>query len=449
MGCAFLDTEAGKLKNILYELFCAAFLFVFLFAQTERMLLGPGPVVFSAIIGVVLGAFLLRTLRAFGFTLLPGAICFALISLPLTVFGLYLLGVYLYLLIAVASLTLIFLHSYYGFWRSFALVSMTVFAVPIVLIKPVLTGKIDPGCPFTPEAVLEAGGKIVSPIRAENLLCGAEADSFLALSPNDAELSLRLLSGERLAAIPISKGAGCDLGGGGALAFAWDKISGQGITLDARSGKVLQQVDLSDYACIPQSTITANLHLRTLVLCAKNGRVLFFDTLRGLPLNETEQVAKVPFAVAMNQRLDRAYTSDLFGKKISEIDIETMGVLRQVEVGFSQTDIAVSEDGSTVFIALPLLGSIVAYSAVTWEEQYWLTAPKGVTHLALDDQGNRLFASAFLSGDLYVIDLDDPEIPKKYELVSSILDMIFCEKSGLLFYSTPCEIFYIDPSKLN
>lgn len=412
------------------------------------MLLGPGPVVFSAILGTVLGAYLIRSSRSFGYTLLPATICFALICLPFTIFGLYLLGIYLYLLVALVSVAFIFLHFLYGFWRSFALVVFALFALPIAMIQPVLSGKIDPGCPFSPEVVLTAGGKIASPIRAENLICGAESDSFLALSPNAEELSLWLLSGERLVTIPITKDAKCDIGGGGALAFAWDKGSGQGITLDARSGKVLQQVDLSDYSCIPQSTTIASLHLRTLVLCSKNGRILFFDTLRGLPLNETEQIAKVPFAVTMNQRLDRAYASDLFGKKISEIDIETMGVLRQIEIGFSQTDIAVSEDGSTVFIALPLSSSIAAYNAVSWEEQFRLPAPKGVTRLALDNQGNRIFAAAFLTGDLYVIDLDDPENPMKYDLVSTVLDMIYCEKSGLLFYSTPCEIFYIDPLKL-
>jgi DNA-binding beta-propeller fold protein YncE len=172
------------------------------------------------------------------------------------------------------------------------------------------------------------------------------------------------------------------------------------------------------------------------------------DTLRGQLLYESKSLATLPFTIRVNPVLDRVYVTDLFSPEVKEFDIAMMSVQRKIRVGVSQSDIAVSKDGATLYIARPLHGRIDEIDAVTLRNKRSFAAPRGVTRLALDKTGLRLFAVAFATGKLFAIDLREPKNTRKIDLHSQVRDMIYCPDSDLIYYSTPCAIFYLTPGSL-
>jgi len=438
----------NRKKLFLFDIICVVFFAFFIFVRTKVNIYDSLPLVVGSGILLLLGLIYFFIKRNPGFSTVFPTLFITIISLPMAGIGLLLLGPYMWFGIIASVVVMFFLCFVFGFWRGIFLGVMAASAVFILLINPILSGALGANCPYVPEAVRSTGGIVIEDHGAGALVCGDEPGVILAASPQKGQISLNSISLGEIMAVNFSPGAPKVLGKGQSLAVAYDGSKKTVSVLDVKYLSEYQKIELTEYECRPGSITVSRLYMRTLMTCVDSGKVQFLDTIRGFPIHETDRIISLPYGVKMNQALDRAYLSDLFGSNVVELDIETMSPVRAIKIGYSQTDMAVSEKGDLIYIARPFSSTVDVINSRSRDRITSLKAPLGVTKIALDDKGQRLFAVAFATGKLHVIDLNNPENYKEASLGSQVRDMTYCPNSDLIFYSTYCSVYYLDPGRL-
>lgn len=100
-----------------------------------------------------------------------------------------------------------------------------------------------------------------------------------------------------------------------------------------------------------------------------------------------------------------------------------------------------------MYVARPLQGRVDVFDLHTSERVNEFPAPRGVTRISIDDRGKRLFAAAYATGHVYIVDLTGNTEPLVMNLNAQITDLAYCTESDLVFYATRCSIKYFDPAR--
>ncbi|MBZ0274483.1 hypothetical protein K8I61_20795 [bacterium] len=174
------------------------------------------------------------------------------------------------------------------------------------------------------------------------------------------------------------------------------------------------------------------------ILCAEGRSLLFPKAGR-----DVEEIARRPSGMAINNLIERAYVTDLFGVSAVEVDLATLAPLRKIPTGVSSAGVAVSSDGLTLFIGRPIGGTVDVFDAVTLKYRRSLPVMRGVGIVRVDASGRYVFAASPWRGSVAVYDTKSDRMLGPYPVGRPIRDMVYCELTRQLYVSMPCGVRYL------
>ena len=443
-----MNGKPGKYRLLVFDGICAAAVFVLTYAQIQTQIAGRIPLTVIIFIGLMTGIFLSSKLQSFGFLFPALALLLSAFTLPLVVMGVVIAGDQIWIVISASLVALIVGMLLFRMLRALAMTVIVFATVAVLLIPLVISGRVGEGCATETPVIDQAGGRIVNSNDIHELACSPDAGKILAAHRDIARISQYDIESGMEASHDLTLGKITQISANGSLLLAADQTGANFSLIDSTQLTQLQEIALPDTGCDPADLVLTELYSRSLLYCRDTGTMIFIDTLDGQKINETERFARLPYSVRENRAMQRVYATDLLGRDVAELDIETNGVLRRFQTNMSQSDVAVAEDGLTLYLGRPAASQIDVYDAVNLEEIDKFTAPFGVSKLAIDHENNRLFMAAFSSGIMAMVDLNDGYRTQWYDLQAQVRDMIYCPESGLLFFATPCEVFFLNPDLL-
>jgi len=149
-------------------------------------------------------------------------------------------------------------------------------------------------------------------------------------------------------------------------------------------------------------------------LANNNNPIIFVWDTAKQKLAKTIKLAHLPKgkygdSIAMilrNPKLRRLYVLKLGHYPLIEIDERTLTVRRQKRLPYYGIDMAVSPDGSTLYVFGFMRGYVLKLDARTLEVQARFSAPVHGRRLLVSADGRRLYLASYLHGTLQVLDAE-------------------------------------------
>jgi len=117
-------------------------------------------------------------------------------------------------------------------------------------------------------------------------------------------------------------------------------------------------------------------------------------------------VGATPLGAASVEETRRLYVSSFDGRQITVIDTDSDSVVTRMAVAGQPTALAATEEGSRLFALVPAAEEVLAYDLTSGAQPQPITVGDSPIALAIQDDARQGFALAMLSNDLTVFDTD-------------------------------------------
>lgn len=145
--------------------------------------------------------------------------------------------------------------------------------------------------------------------------------------------------------------------------------------------------------------------VNTLYVVEFTGSIRTVNTVTNLPFGKRIKIGKTPGSMVIDARGTTAWVTNN-GGGISVIDLETRTVTQTIDDSAVPTNIAMSPDGSTIYVANARPGGLTVIDTATNEATTTPLAIGGAYGVAVSADGQTVYVSAFSSSDTYVYALD-------------------------------------------
>ena len=211
------------------------------------------------------------------------------------------------------------------------------------------------------------------------------------------------------------------------------------VVIDTTSDKITREVPLE--ACVNAFETAIDRNTGTLVLLCENSHSLLKLDLDSVePLDTLTFRGANSYSIELNEAARLAYISDWLSPWLTVIDLDRFEVRSRHNVGFFSFGMALSSDGSILYLAKPFPGTVKKLDASTLEEMGSFRAGYGVRDLDIGPTGRRLVTANYFDGTVDVIDAVTGEGRATVRVGSVVRDVLIDPKEERVLVSTLCGI---------
>jgi len=181
---------------------------------------------------------------------------------------------------------------------------------------------------------------------------------------------------------------------------------------------------------------------KLLVVLDENSRLYLMDP-KDLSVLALRGIQSGDYCVRINNKLKRIYVSRSKGVTLSSYALEDLSDRVRVNVGFSSWGMAVDEDRGLIYLGRTLKSKVEVRDAYTLALRRTISVESGPRDLALSADGSTLYVACYFAGSVLTIDASTGKIKSRHIVGPLARGIHHSKSSGHTYSCSACGVFDI------